>query len=200
MKAHVLTLWLKLKKDKKKTMLMLIIVGILLLIIVWPMEKHVVDTDEKSQGYNENTVSVSGVVSDEVAVYVEYQEKRLKNILSKIQGAGDIEVMITARASKEKIVEKDVEQVLSEVDETDSNGGSRISKESTLKENSLYEGGSSGTKETPYVVKELEPVIEGVVIVSSGANQPQVVDEITCAISVLFDIPVHKIKVVKMDN
>ncbi len=189
MKAYWVTLWLKLKKDKKKTMLMIVLIGVLLLVMMWPMEKQAEKPDVNA------VASISETDGDEVAVYVEYQEKRLKNILSKIEGAGNVEVMITASASKEKVVEKDTEQTLSEVKETDSNGGSRISTESSLKENSLYEGG-----EMPYVIKELEPVIEGVVVVASGANKPQVIDEITCAISVLFDIPVHKIKVVKMDN
>lgn len=194
MKAYILTLWAKLKKDKKNTMLIFVLIGILLLIVVWPM-------DGAQRGFDNVTETFSiEPEKDEVAAYVEYQEKRLKDILSKIQGAGDIEVMITARASKEKVIEKDVEQMLSEVNETDSDGGSRVSKESTLKENSLYTGGTSGSKEIPYVIKELEPVIEGVVVASQGAHMPQVVDEITCAVSVLFDIPLHKIKVVKMDN
>ena len=194
MKAYMLTLWAKLKKDKKNTMLILVFIGILLLIIVWPIDTAQADSDNTAKTY------VIESQKDEVAAYVEYQEKRLKDILSKIQDAGNVEVMITASASKEKIVEKDVEQMLSEVEETDSNGGSRVSKESSLKESTLYEEGNSASKEIPYVVKELEPVIEGVVVASSGANQPRIVDEITSAVSVLFDIPVHKIKVVKMDN
>ena len=194
MKAYVATLWAKLKKDKKNTMLVLVLIGVLLLIVVWPMDTAQSGSDAAVETYRLEPEK------DELTAYVEYQEKRLKDILSKIQGAGDVEVMITARASKEKVIEKDVEQVLSEVNETDSDGGTRISKESTLKESSLYTGGTSGSKETPYVVKELEPVIEGVVVAAQGASMPQVVDEITCAISVLFDIPLHKIKVVKMDN
>ena len=194
MKAYMATLWAKLKKDKKNTMLIFVLIGILLLIVVWPMDTAQSGSVDAEEMYRLEPEK------DELTAYVEYQEKRLKDILSKIQGVGGVEVMITARASKEKVIEKDVEQVLSEVNETDSDGGTRISKESTLKESSLYTGGTSGSKETPYVVKELEPVIEGVVVAAQGASMPQVVDEITCAISVLFDIPLHKIKVVKMDN
>ena len=194
MKAYVATLWAKLKKDKKNTMLVLVLIGVLLLIVVWPMDTVQSGSDNGVETYHVEPEK------DELTAYVEYQEKRLKDLLSKLEGAGTVEVMITARASKEKVIEKDVEQVLSEVNETDSDGGTRISKESTLKENSLYIGGTSGNQEIPYVVKELEPVIEGVVVAAQGAHMPQVVDEITCAISVLFDIPLHKIKVVKMDN
>ena len=42
--------------------------------------------------------------------------------------------------------------------------------------------------------------MEGIVVVAQGAGHDFVVDEITQAVNVLFDIPVHKIKVVKMDD
>ena len=48
------------------------------------------------------------------------------------------------------------------------------------------------------MIKELAPQIEGVVVAASGAGDEFVVDEITQAVSVLFNLPVHKIKVVKM--
>ena len=50
------------------------------------------------------------------------------------------------------------------------------------------------------IVKEMEPEIEGVLIAAQGGDQNQVAGEITQAVQVLFDIPVHKIKVVKMKD
>ena len=147
--------------------------------------------------------------------YVAAQEERLRALLSKIKGAGEVDVMITARATREKVVEKDVTRNSSNVSETDSNGGSRTTSESSYGETTLYAGGGSGagsgtsggsgTAETsgsamPYVVKELVPEIEGVVVAASGADDKYIIDEITQSVSVLFNLPVHKIKVVKMDS
>ena len=48
------------------------------------------------------------------------------------------------------------------------------------------------------MVKTLEPEIEGVAVAAQGAGNPEVVREIMNTVSVLYDVPVHKIKVVKM--
>lgn len=150
--------------------------------------------------------------------YVAAQEERLRLLLSKIEGAGDVDVMITAHATREKIVEKDVTRNSSNVSETDSNGGSRTTSESAYGETTLYAGGQGGTgssgigtsdaggsssaggQSMPYVVKELVPEIEGVVVAAEGADDKYIIDEITQSVSVLFNLPVHKIKVVKMDS
>lgn len=109
--------------------------------------------------------------------------------------------MITARATREKVVEKDVTQSSARVSESDSNGGTRVTDESSYSETSLYTGSTSGQGSgEPYVVKELVPEIEGVVVAAQGAEDEYVIDEITQAVSVLFDLPVHKIKVVKMES
>ena len=50
------------------------------------------------------------------------------------------------------------------------------------------------------MIKELEPEIEGVVVVTQGGDDLLVVNEITESVSVLFNLPVHKIKVVKMES
>ena len=40
--------------------------------------------------------------------YIARQEERLKTVLSSVEGAGQVQVMITAKASREQVVEKDV--------------------------------------------------------------------------------------------
>ena len=102
-------------------------------------------------------------------------------------------MMITAKASEEVVVGKDITSGRSVVEETDSSGGSRKTDEENRSESSL----STGSGE-PYVVKTLEPEIEGVAVAAQGAGNPEVVREIMNTVSVLYDVPVHKIKVVKM--
>ena len=50
------------------------------------------------------------------------------------------------------------------------------------------------------MVKEMQPEVEGILIVAEGAGDETVVKEITYAVQVLFDVPVHKIKVAKMSS
>lgn len=130
-------------------------------------------------------------------LYVENQEQRLKSILEQMDGVGKIQVMIRAKASKEYVVEKDLTTNTSTVNETDAQGGTRQSNEASKSESSLYTKDGSGN-DVPWVIKEMEPEIEGVLVAAEGGDNENVANEITQAVQVLFNIPVHKIKVVKM--
>ena len=163
------------------------------------------ETGALSESGNNGSVALSNGgmpdSSQSLEEYITLLEERLTGILSNISGAGKVQVMITARATREKVVEKDVTQSASQVSESDSSGGTRVTEESSYSETSLYTGAASGQDSgTPYVVKELVPDIEGVVVAAQGAGDEYVIDEITQAVSVLFDLPVHKIKVVKMES
>ena len=58
----------------------------------------------------------------------------------------------------------------------------------------------SDTGETPYVVKEIEPEIEGVLVAAEGGGNSQTAKNISEAIMALFDIEAHKIKVMKLTD
>lgn len=206
------------KKDKKRSLLILVLVGVLILVIAWPVSDGGDalpenaenggtggETGALSESGNSGSVALSNGgmpdSSQSLEEYITLLEERLTGILSNISGAGKVQVMITARATREKVVEKDVTQSASQVSESDSSGGTRVTEESSYSETSLYTGAASGQDSgTPYVVKELVPEIEGVVVAAQGAGDEYVIDEITQAVSVLFDLPVHKIKVVKMES
>ena len=177
----------KIRLDKKQKWVIAICAGVIILLILMPADS----------GQNENDTSAPAAQTplegEKLQTYIETQEKRLTEIISKIDGAGEVTVMITAKASEEVVVGKDITSGRSVVEETDSSGGSRKTDEENRSESSL----STGSGE-PYVVKTLEPEIEGVAVAAQGAGNPEVVREIMNTVSVLYDVPVHKIKVVKM--
>ena len=186
-------------KINKENACILILVGILCLVIVWPTTNNKSETEDKNnRSYVEPGDSLTAAAeNDSLNLYIQNQEIRLKNILSQIDGAGDVQVMIRASASKTYVIEKDQTTSSSTVYETDSEGGTRKSEEKQLEESSLYTKDNNGN-DIPWIVKEMEPEIEGVLIAAQGADQDQIAGEITQAVQVLFDIPVHKIKVVKL--
>ncbi|MCD7967733.1 MAG: stage III sporulation protein AG, partial [Clostridiaceae bacterium] len=49
----------------------------------------------------------------------------------------------------------------------------------------------------PIVEKEIRPEIEGIIISAQGGGSPTVKAEISGAMEALFDLPPHKIKVLK---
>ena len=189
---------LKNLKLNKESALIVVLAGILCLVVVWPISGKSSGTDSSNGTLSgsSSSVSSSGRISEDTAqaaleLYVENQEQRLKDILEQIDGVGKSEVMIRAKASK------DISTGSSTVSETDAQGGSRQSSDITKDESSLYTKDSNGN-DVPWVIKEMEPEIEGVLVAAEGGGNEAVAGEITQAVQVLFNIPVHKIKVVKM--
>lgn len=185
-------------KWNKESAMIIILAGILCLVVVWPSGGNETSPSSlygKASATLENPVAVSG--EDALNLYIENQEQRLKKLLEQMAGVGKIQVMIRAGASKEYVVEKDVTTSTGNVNESDSQGGSRQSSEGSRSEASVYTKDGSGN-DVPWVIKEIEPEIEGVVVAAEGGGDETIANEITQAVQVLFDIPIHKIKVVKM--
>ena len=62
------------------------------------------------------------------------------------------------------------------------------------------EGVEEDGKKVPYVIKEVEPVVEGVVVVAQGGGNDIIKNQIVEAVSVLFHISSYKVKVLKMED
>ncbi|MCD7725541.1 MAG: stage III sporulation protein AG [Clostridiales bacterium] len=195
----------KLRKDQ---CLIIILTGILLCVIVWPvkstetksglsdiMNDTIETQEEDSQPAASPTLSESGTE----AAYTGYWEDKLENALSCVEGAGEVRVLITLKASEERIVEKDGPEEWSDTVESDAAGGSRRVEESRNEGATIYTVDENGNS-VPYVVKTLPPVVEGVVVIAQGADEILVRQNIIEAIQVLFDIDMNKITVVKMKN
>lgn len=186
---------------KKDNLLILLLAGVLLVVIALPTEKSgqsaPADTDVEDQAGVASGMTGEGIGFSGTEEYAASLEKKLENTLSRISGVGSVQVMITLNATEELVVEKDQQTQSSSTAEEDSQGGSRTSHQLSRSENTVYH--SSGSNE-PYVVKTLLPRVEGVVVVAQGAGTGTVNRNITDVVQALFDVEVHKVKVVKMDE
>lgn len=97
------------KLKKKENLFVLILVGMLLMVISFPVDK-------KEGTIEETTVETQKKETNQV----EQLEQRLEQILSKVDGVGEVQVMITLKSEGEKIVEKDTESTENTTNETDS--------------------------------------------------------------------------------
>lgn len=113
-----------------------------------------------------------------------------------MEGVGNVKVMITLKSSEENVVEKDQQSDGQSVEEEDSQGGKRTTKETSSDKTSIYEQKSDGTQ-VPYVSKKLSPEVEGVIVIADGGDNAVVVQNITGAIQALYGVEAHKIKVMK---
>lgn len=179
---------IKIRKDR---LLIVFLAGLLLLVIALPGENKEKDKEESSfLSGNE----AEGSISEDV--YISRLEKRLADILSQMEGAGEVSVMITLESSAEKVVEKDLESGDETVTESDSQGGSRVSQNRSRREEAVYDT-EGNSRQSPYISKELSPRVEGVVVIASGGDDALVVKNITEAVQALFGIDTHKIRIVK---
>ena len=187
----------KLKKPKKEQLVVLLLFGVLLVVIALPTTTGTMGADKKDADIS----GTQGAAGTDTATltYEEQLEKRLSAILSQVAGAGRVEVMVTLESRGERIVEKDTPESRKSVEETDSSGGSRTTDEQDWGEETVYYEDGSGGK-SPYVVKELEPNIEGVLVLAEGGDSAVVKQELLEAVQALFPIEAHKVKIMKVEG
>jgi len=125
--------------------------------------------------------------------YEAEMEKRLKDILSTVNGAGNVEVMITISYGKELVLADDTSLEQNTAQEKDNAGGTRDTKNYTQEKKTVMKNNSE-----PIVIKEIEPKIEGIIIVAEGGDNTIVQNNLRKAAQALFNIPAHKIEIFKM--
>ena len=142
------------------------------------------------------TSDASSQASAKVTMTYEQQlEERLEELLSHVDGVGKVEVMIVLKSSEEKVWRVDQDTSYSVTQETDSNGGNRKIESQDISQDTILSGQSG--QEGPLLEKEINPEIGGVVVSAEGGGSPQIQAEISAAVEALFDVPSHKIKVLK---
>ncbi len=115
-------------------------------------------------------------------------EARMEEVLSEIEGAGKVRVVLTLRTGTEQVLAKDSEASRS----TDDGGTSYDNKSAAVV---LQRG--SGMEDT-VIIKQIYPEYRGAVIVCEGADNARVQLRITEAISALTGLGTDKISISKM--
>lgn len=171
--------------------LVIVAVGIVLLVLSLPGTGG----SQKKIGKQENSSDVTSeqIALDAMEQYNKKIEKELCELLRKVDGVGDVQVMITLASSEERVT---LQNDSATTESTGEDGtGSKRQKESATTESVLVR---KDGQDTPYLVQILTPEIEGVVVVASGADSGQTDTEIIAAVQALFPVQAHKIRVMKM--
>lgn len=165
----------------KNNLYILLVVGILILIVSNLLFSSKPKKEDKS---------TPQVTSGQSAAEA---EKRLEEILSKAAGVGNVEVMVTYDTGPEKVTVHDAQSSKTSQEEPQTQGGMRKTDEtnSDVQTVMVTEGGQS----QPFVSKEIEPKIRGVLVVADGAREESVKIGITNAVAAVLDVPYHRIQV-----
>ncbi|MDN5316524.1 MAG: stage sporulation protein [Thermoanaerobacterium sp.] len=135
---------------------------------------------------------VKQVTNDDYASQLELE---LKNILSKIHGAGNVDVLVTLDSDEEVVAAMDTVQSETTTNEKDSNGGTRTTIQSETNNKIVTSQTTSGENQ-PMILKKVMPEIRGVVVVADGAKDPNVQYELMTSVETVLGIPAYKVKVV----
>ncbi|TCW37262.1 stage III sporulation protein AG [Thermohydrogenium kirishiense] len=135
---------------------------------------------------------VKQVTNDDYASQLELE---LKNILSKIHGAGNVDVLVTLDSDEEVIAAMDTVQSETTTNEKDSNGGTRTTIQSETNNKIVTSQTTSGENQ-PMILKKVMPEIRGVVVVADGAKDSNVQYELMTSVETALGIPAYKVKVV----
>ena len=142
----------------------------------------------------ENTTDTESDTKDE---YTKKLERQFESVLANVSGVGRVKVMITLDTSSEKVTLSDPVYKNESVNETEADGSVKSQTNSESSPQTVFS--EKDDVKDPYVVKEIEPVIKGVLVVCEGGDNDSVKKEITSAAEVLFGLESHKIKVMKLE-
>lgn len=110
---------------------------------------------------------------------LEETEQKLAQALSKIDGAGEVTVLLTVRTGTQQVLAQDV----------DSGEGSRKTQTVVLSR--------GGSQEDTVTVQEIYPQYQGALLVCSGGGNPKVRLELTQAMTALTGLGADKISISK---
>jgi len=167
---------------------------LVILIITLLIINKILDKDNDKDIY-ENKVGVE--LANNNLTYLENEkddlEKRLENILEKIDGVGNVSVMITYSESKKVFPIYNTSLNQSKTEEKDDSGVNKIT-ETINEEKEIVKDNNSNI----ILEKVVMPQVEGAIITAKGASNPTIRGNIISAVEAVTGIATHKIQVYEM--
>lgn len=170
--------------------LLLFLFGVLLAVIVFPMEKKQTASKQETQTETQTTIATAQKMN--MSQYEAYLSKQLEMILQEMDGVGQVQAWVTLESGEEKVLYQEKNSKTSKLEEADSVGGTRVEESQNVEKTTVVDSGGN-----PYIIKTIQPKVEGVLVLAEGADDSEIKKNIMEAVEVLFGIDVHRIKVAK---
>ncbi len=115
-------------------------------------------------------------------------EKELAEFLGKINGAGEVRVMVSMDSGKESVFALD----------TSENSSKSNGEKEEIKKTDEHIIIKTGSNENGLELKKIYPKIRGIAVICSGGNSPVIKEQITSLLCALFDINSTQVSVAEM--
>lgn len=186
--------WQKILGNLNKKIIIWGILGVILILVGNWQSSFISNKEpkgvEKQKAERESADIRMGNESEEIRL-----ETELEDILSQIEGVGQIKVRVFLESGKQYqyAYNKNVEKRITE--EKDQQGGARITTETKDGEEMIVVRDSQTGSEKPVVLKELRPPVKGVIVVAQGAEDSLVKANLQNAVQTILEIPAFKVTV-----
>ncbi len=120
-----------------------------------------------------------------------------ERVLSQIRGSGRVVVSVTLAGTPENVLAGNRQINSRRTEERDQAGMTRVTEEQTDSSQPVI-ARQTATGDKPVITTTTAAKVEGVLVVSSGAQDPRVKAEIFRAVQVLFNVPAHRVTVLPM--
>lgn len=184
----------KSKKNIENLVVFIIILIVTLIIINTIWNDH--DT-ENTNAIQDSNIKLANTEAENITTG-DSTQKNLKQILSKIDGVGKVEVLITYSESSQVIAMYNEKYKESQTEEGDTSGGKRVIQEVSKDKEIIYQ--EENGEKIPITEKIIMPKMEGALIVAEGANNANVKTNIIQAVEALTGLATHKIQVLEMKS
>jgi stage III sporulation protein AG len=120
-------------------------------------------------------------------------KKQLEDMLEKINGVSEVEVMVNLDSTDVKVYEKNLIKGQQHTEENDKNGGTRQIEDNTEESQTVLI--RQGDQETPILVQTKKPRVRGVLVTAKGVEKATVKQWVVEAVSRVLDVPTHRVSV-----
>ncbi len=195
------------EQDNKKKIenlvffIVLMIITIVIINIIWNGNKSTNKSENTSSSKQladiNNNSKLNSIKLEENETTINL-ESQLENILSKIQGVGEVKAFINYSESSQIVAMYNETTKTSNTEENDTSGGTRKIEETDSQKDIIYEESDDGVKK-PITQKVIEPKLEGAIITAKGASNPEIKANIIQAVEAVTGLSTHKIQVFEMN-
>lgn len=186
----------KAEGDNKKKIENLVFLLVVLIITIIAINTIWNDKDNKKESTNNKELAITE--NNNSSSNNENIETKLENILSKINGVGKVEVMLTYTESTQMVPVYNKTEKASSTEESDSGGGTRKIEESDVSQEVVYQ--DENGKNVIATQKTISPKIEGAIITAEGARDSNIKASIIQAVEAATGLATHKIQVFEIQN
>lgn len=177
-KSFILSRKEKFKNNKR--LVIIVIIGVVGMLLILLSEKFQSDDSGASKTQApEDYYSLSNGYKDKI-------QSELLSIIKKIDGVGDVDILVTVDGTTEYVYAEELDKQSDESDDKQSEGYNN-------KIVIIDENGS----QKPLIKKIVEPKVTGVLVVCSGGDRYEIIEKVYKAVSAALNIPTSSVCVVK---